>query len=136
MECVRMLLAKWSYAEYTESALMPPLCVAAFRGHMLLVQMFCKMYPPPEHIKTIHGEWVKFVYGFDRCLTCLNLIKSGVNALMLAMTGGHHAIELFLSENHPKMWKEHTPYGQTAVDLISLLPNPATLNRAIPRDSF
>lgn len=57
-ECVRMLLARWSYLDYTESALMPPLCVAAFRGHLELVKMFANLYPSPEHIKTVHGEFV------------------------------------------------------------------------------
>lgn len=57
IECVRILLNSWSYHNYTQSALMPPLCVAAFRGHLDLVKMFSKLYPSPEHIKTAHGNY-------------------------------------------------------------------------------
>lgn len=46
----------------------------------------------------------------------------GVNALMLAMTGGHHAVELYLGAAHPALWNVPTPHGQTAMKLINQLP--------------
>lgn len=46
---------------------------------------------------------------------------------MLAMTGGHMAVELYLSDFYPRLWKEKTPYGQTATELIKTLPNPSVL---------
>lgn len=124
LECVRMLLAKWSYHNYSQSALMPPLCVAAFRGHLQLVKMFAKMYPSPEHIKTIHGKCSirQFLFVFN-----FNYNSKGVNALMLAMTGGHHAVELYLIEFYPALWREKTPFGNTAADLIAHLPTPAAM---------
>ncbi|KAJ6646049.1 DNA replication inhibitor plutonium [Pseudolycoriella hygida] len=55
IDCIKMLLTKWSYKNYTESTLLPPLCVAAMRGHLEIVDLFCQLTPSPNDIKSVHG---------------------------------------------------------------------------------
>lgn len=54
-DCVTILLTKWTYADYSEACIMPPLCVAAMRGHLMLVKLFCSLKPEPTEIRTAHS---------------------------------------------------------------------------------
>ncbi|XP_037037583.1 DNA replication inhibitor plutonium [Bradysia coprophila] len=55
IECIEILLAKWTYKDYTESSFLPPLCVAAMRGHLNVVNLFCQLTPSPNVIQSVHG---------------------------------------------------------------------------------
>lgn len=60
LDCIKILLTKWTYKNYTESTLLPPLCVAAMKGHLEIVNFFCQLTPPPHLIQSAHGESIMF----------------------------------------------------------------------------
>lgn len=56
IDIVRLLLdEEWTYKDFTETSLVPPLCVAAMRGHLELVKFYAKLIPGPSDIVTPHG---------------------------------------------------------------------------------
>lgn len=64
--CVKILLTKWTYKDYTETSLLPPLCVAAMKGHLDIVNFFCQLTPPPNSIQSSHGERIiHFLYKLN-----------------------------------------------------------------------
>lgn len=58
IDCVKLLLTKWTYKDYTEASILPPLCVAAMKGHLDIVNYFCQRTPRPTTIQSAHGEIV------------------------------------------------------------------------------
>lgn len=60
IDCVKILLTKWTYKNYTKSSLLPPLCVAAMKGHLEIVNLFCQLTPTPNLIQSAHGERIIF----------------------------------------------------------------------------
>lgn len=56
IKCIKKLLTKWTYKSYTESSLLPPVCVAAMKGHANVIKFFCQLTPMPNSIQSVHGE--------------------------------------------------------------------------------
>lgn len=52
---MQLLLKKWTYKDYTETSLVPPICVAAMQGNLELIKLFSTLKPHPNTIQTAHG---------------------------------------------------------------------------------